>query len=190
MTTKDIFRKELLAKRKEQNQEIAKAKSIQAQQLLLAENIWKNAACIGLYMPTAGEIDTKILLEAAWQDKKTVLLPRCDPKQMGIMDFFICDNYNDLERGNFNILEPKAHTNIWQNNFDLLIVPAVGFDKKGYRIGFGGGYYDRFLSRHNNTPSLGLAFAWQILDNVPENAWNEWDMQVNAIVSEDGVLWT
>ncbi len=189
MKSKEFKRRELLNRRKIQDKDLALSKSSQIQNALLTENIWKSATNIALYMPISGEVDTKILLEAAWIDKKTVFLPRCNRQLKGNMDFFICNSYADLELGNYNILEPKSHTILWDNSFDLLILPAVGFDKNGYRLGFGGGYYDRFLSKNTTTFSLGLAFSWQILDNLSPDFWNEWDIKVNAIAYEDGILW-
>ncbi len=186
---KKTLRQELIAKRAEQNQNSARTKSIQAQQILLAEDVWKNASTVALYMSIWGEVDTSLLLESAWQDKKTVLLPRCDPRQASIMNFFVCHSLNDLEPGSFNILEPKEHTKIWEDKIDLLIAPAVGFAYNGHRLGFGNGYYDCFLSRGLHNMSLGLVFAWQIFKNLPPNAWDEWDMRVNGIISEDGMLW-
>ncbi len=186
--SKKELRKQLIAKRKAQDQALAGQKSFQAQHVLLAEDFWINASSVALYMPIGGEMDTHVLLQAAWDAKKNVLLPRCVDNEQKLMDFFACNSLNDLELGSFNILEPKARMPLWQQTIDLLLLPAVGFDSRGYRLGFGGGYYDRFLALERHKLCVGFAFSWQIMD-MPTHFWGEWDMPVKVIVSEDSVLW-
>ncbi len=186
-TKKEVLRKKMLAKRKDQNQDLAASKGMQAQNILLAQEFWQNAHNIAIYMPIQAELDTSLLIQNAWASKKNVLLPRCRKQEAGMMDFFPCTNYADLTKGMYNILEPKEHIKPWQGNIDLLILPALAFAKTGHRLGFGAGYYDRFLALGKVKHCVGLVFAWQVIDDT--SIWGDWDMQVNAIVSEEGVLW-
>ena len=70
-------------------------------------------------------------------------------------------------------------------SFELLVVPGLAFDRQGYRLGRGGGYYDRFLARRVASTVVGLAFSWQIVPEVPRDPW---DVPVGAIVTERGVI--
>ncbi len=187
LNNKDFLRKKMLSKRKSQNHDMAKAKSIQAQNILMAQDFWQNAQSVALYMPIQAELDTALLLQNAWLHEKIVLLPRCQAHEVGLMDFFPCTEYSDLEAGKYNILEPKANIAPWQHSIDLIVLPALAFAKSGHRLGFGAGYYDRFLMLGKNTLSVGLAFTWQIIDDI--SIWSSWDMQVNVIVNEEGIIW-
>jgi 5-formyltetrahydrofolate cyclo-ligase len=106
------------------------------------------------------------------------------------MDFFSCAGRGDLRPGPFGIDEPDpdraAGANIPPPS--LMIVPGVAFDSRGFRLGMGGGYYDRFSSRDlfAGALRLGLAFAFQVADRVPRE---DWDLLVQAICTEKGLLW-
>ncbi len=182
---KDNLRKHLQQTRKAQDLVSLEQKSNVIQEILLSENIWQTSLNIGLYAPIQGEVRTNILIDSALKNNKNLLLPRCGSEQ-GHMDFYICKSLADLEFGSFNILEPRLDICKKQNEMDLLIVPALAFDQKGYRLGFGGGYYDRFLQKNVNIPCIGLAFAWQMFETLPSETW---DMPVNGIINEEGILW-
>ncbi len=184
---KDKVRKDMLFRRKEQSKDMASVKSKQTQEIVLAQDFWQKATTIALYMPISGEVNTDLLLKNAWANEKTVLLPRCHTHEKGLMDFFSCKSYADLTLGKFNIMEPKKHIDPWQSTIDLIIIPGVAFDTHGYRLGFGAGYYDRFLNKFPHSLSIGLAFSWQIIQ--PKPIWNNWDMQVKVVISEEGILW-
>ncbi len=186
---KRLLRQKFLTERTKQPS--AHANSEAAQQKLLAENIWQTANTVALYMAVRGEMSTNTLLEHAWHNKKCVLLPRCRPTQ-GSMDFVPCTSMDDLTPGNFGIMEP--HTHIPKKELDtqapdIIIIPGTAFDKKGNRLGFGGGYYDRLFAESwccPHTLRIGLCYAWQIIDTLPLEPW---DMPMDALVTEQGILW-
>ncbi len=162
-----------------------------AQRLLLGEDIWKKAHYVALYMAVRGEMSTHLLLEAAWQQQKCVLLPRCQPES-GNMEFVPCTHLDDLVPGSFGIMEP--HVDLAPISFakqppDLMVIPGTAFDTQGYRLGFGGGYYDKALAQEwccAHTVCMGLCFAWQVVKNLPVAPW---DIPMHALVTEKAVLW-
>ncbi len=191
INSKNELRQTMLAKRKNQDKDEAINKSTQAQKILIAQDFWKNATNIALYMPIRSEMQTDLLLQNTWESNKNTLLPRCHEQTYGMMDFFPCKKITDLQPGKFNILEPMAHIKPWKGNIDIMILPGLAFDIYGNRLGFGAGYYDRFLAKQKSCFCVGLAFAWQIINSKHNctTIWNNWDIKVNAIVTEEGISW-
>lgn len=123
---------------------------------LLTHNWWLAAETVALTLSQAIEIDTQPLIDAAWQAGKQVVVPRTMTK--GQMEFVPYTKNTKMERTKFGILEPiKDLPAIPKEQIQLIIVPGVGFKVNGYRIGFGAGYYDRYLSDYlGKTISLAL----------------------------------
>lgn len=140
---------------------------------------FKKAKKILFFAATQSEIDTFPLLEK-YLKKKTCLLPKTDVKTKTLL-LYPVDALSELYVGPYNILEPKPkHKPLQPKNLDLILIPGIAFDKKGYRIGYGGGFYDRLLKK-TNCPAIGLAYEFQIIDNVPGEP-N--DVPVDMIVTE------
>ncbi|RLF88523.1 5-formyltetrahydrofolate cyclo-ligase, partial [Thermococci archaeon] len=89
-------------------------------------------------------------------------------------------SFSELRPGKFNIMEPREAIDE-EVNLDLIVVPGVAFDESGYRLGFGKGYYDRFLRSFRETTKLGLAYEFQVLEEVPRD---EGDIPVDFIITE------
>ena len=85
-------------------------------------------------------------MRCAWDDGKEVAVPRVDGD--GIMHFYYLRSLKDLEPGAFGIMEPRADCRICETEEGLLLMPGVAFDEQGHRVGYGGGYYDRYLEKH------------------------------------------
>ncbi len=119
---------------------------------------YKNAKTVMIYASTAIEVDTFRIIKQAFADKKLVALPRCE-KGTRNMEFYYISSLDDLESGAFNVLEPKEACEMVTDYTDtLMIVPALALDSFGYRLGYGGGYYDRFLARCAFT-TVGICYA-------------------------------
>lgn len=171
----------------------ANAKAITAHILALPQ--WQQARQVLLYMPIANEVDTTALVHHAWATGKQVLLPRCDAHEKGIMHVAVCRSMNELKLGAYGILEPdpaQCPSLIIPNHDqslrpDLAIIPAVVFDPNGNRLGYGGGYYDRFLAHEAmaNTCLMGLAHHVQIVPALPSEPW---DRRMHAVCTEQGVM--
>ena len=111
------------------------------------------------YVSLPIEVDTKKIIEVALKDGKKVAVPRCI-KNTREMDFYFINSFDDLEKRTFGVLEPVPEkcekvTDISQG---ICIVPALSFDLNGYRLGYGGGYYDRFLAKFNGD-TVGICYS-------------------------------
>lgn len=116
---------------------------------LLASSEWKNAGTVMLSASFGTEINTAPIINNAINSGKTVLLPVCVPDDHSMIIREINNYYNDTETGFYGIPEPKAVCPEFKDFqvIDFVLVPGITFTKKGYRLGYGGGYYDRFLSK-------------------------------------------
>ncbi|GAA4066184.1 5-formyltetrahydrofolate cyclo-ligase [Amphibacillus indicireducens] len=126
---------------------------------LFQQTEWKQASTIGVTISLEHEWDTWTIIEQAWQEHKRVVVPKCNPTDKS-MTFYQIETKDDLAIQFYNLMEPIETRTIRVNKqaIDLLIVPGVVFDDRHYRIGHGGGYYDRFLADFSaNTVSL----VWQ-----------------------------
>jgi len=123
--------------------------------------IWKQATCIGTTISQFPELDTQMIIEQAWLEKKQIVVPKANPR-LKTMDFKKIIHNDQLEKGYAAIMEPKQELpSILPSQIDLLIVPGVVYREDGYRIGFGGGYYDRFLQTYKGK-TISIAFDEQI----------------------------
>lgn len=146
------------------------------------------ARSVMLYLPTRGEVDTWPLLDHFWSLGREVLLPRCRPDRPGVMEIHAVTSPAQLAPGSFGLVEPcpGLARPVPTPAPDVVLIPALAFDRHGHRLGFGGGYYDRFLPTLPDTPLLaGLAFRFQVLDRLPVDAW---DRPVHLVATPDQVL--
>ena len=122
-----------------------------------------NAKHIGIYCSTRGEVDTYGLMEHWFWDKDISIYT---PKVTGeTMDFFKISSFKDLSMGSFGILEPQTIGRIEPDELEVIIVPIVAFDKNKHRIGYGKGYYDRYLKK-TSARKIGIAFSFQEIDEI------------------------
>ena len=148
---------------------------------VLAEEKVKRAQVIGITLSSFPEVETWNLIQELWKLGKQVAVPKCEPTSRR-MTFYIIDSFDQLEVVYMKLKEPipAITTKVERTQIDVLIVPGVVFTKQGYRIGFGGGYYDRFLSDYNGT-TFALAFDCQLVENVPIE---RFDIPVQYIITE------
>jgi 5-formyltetrahydrofolate cyclo-ligase len=145
------------------------------------------AGRIAVFVALRDELPTRPLFEAVRRAGRGCLLPRCRPG--GLLDFARVDDWGELVRGPFGTREPPAD---WppepMSTSDLIFVPGLAFDRRGGRIGRGGGYYDRtFAAMGADMPfRCGLAYAARIVDRIPTG---ELDVRVDAVASDVG-WWT
>ena len=187
---KSSIRAHLLACRKGLSSEKAAANNKAIHSLLTSLPVWNSARTLLMYLPVNGEVDTWPIFNKALEKGCQVLLPCCRKNTPGCMDFFKVISREELVPGMYNIPEPdREHCMLVEHpKPDMVILPGVGFDRRGYRLGYGGGYYDRFLARHPMDAALiiGLAFSCQIRDELPHDPW---DKKVDVIVTEDEMIW-
>ncbi|WP_249871092.1 5-formyltetrahydrofolate cyclo-ligase [Oceanobacillus saliphilus] len=152
---------------------------------LLSSSLWNMSDTIGITMSQGFEWSTKPIIEAAWDQKKKVCIPKCYPNDKKLI-FYELESFEQLEIVYYNLLEPKTDVTkqIEKNSIDLLLVPGLIFDRNGYRIGFGGGYYDRFLTDYINV-SVSLCSANQLVDYIPVE---QFDIPVNYLILENAII--
>ena len=141
-----------------------------------------NAKTVAAYHPVGSEVSTIKILSAVLSLKKHLALPRVEDAT-SIIFAEVNDLENDLATGKYKIKEPKKHC-MKVSKIDLVLVPGIAWDERGHRLGYGKGYYDRYLANLQTT-SVGLAYDLQVLENIPhENN----DFSVNLIVTEKRVI--
>ena len=182
---KSILRKEVLQKRNSlSNFQIARrSKLIQDKLIGSAEFI--ESKSIGVYLPVGSEVQTDHIIRNALELDKTVLLPRVIINEL---HFFIVEkhdyDHDSFDVNKFGIKEPKK-TNMKLDFIDLLIVPGIVFDSHGYRIGYGYGYYDKFMAEKNFSKSIGLAYDFQVMKNpIPKF---EFDKKIDILITDDRI---
>lgn len=186
---KHLIRQRVLALRDAVPDDEAARMSERIQTRVLATQQWQSAHRVLLYMHFRSEAATNLLLEDAWNRGVEVYLPRCRRDCPGIMDTARVCRASDLEPGKFGIPEPcRATCPAEECSPDLIIVPGAVFDRRGNRIGYGAGYYDRYLPEAHaaGAVSIGLAYSLQVVDSLPADPW---DTPVNALCTEEEMLW-
>lgn len=145
---------------------------------------FQHAKVIHTYVSSKkNEVDTRTLIEDALKSGKRVVVPvtNVDLERLDHSEIFSLD---ELRPGTFGILEPTMIRPINLALVDLVLVPVVGVDRKGNRIGFGKGYYDRFL-KIIRKPRIALAYAFQVLEEVPKG---QDDVAVDFVVTEKEII--
>ena len=157
---------------------------------LLIHPWFQNANVVAFYRDTDGELSTHAMIKAARAAGKKIVLPVLHPFRHGQLLFRAWPMNASMSVNRFGIEEPSSVNPIVDvNRVDVVIVPLVGFDKHCYRIGMGGGFYDRtFAFRHINSwrkPKLiGVAHAMQEIDKVDNQAW---DIAMDAVITEEAI---
>lgn len=141
---------------------------------------YKAAKAILIYVSTAIEIDTKQIILNAWYDGKKVAVPRCIPGTRD-MEFHYINSFDDLSPGTFSVLEPSENAPIVED-FDgcLMVLPAITVDADGYRLGYGKGYYDRYMSRFKGF-SVVLCYTSELIGRLHRG---RYDAPACAIITE------
>ena len=163
---KKALRTCLKAKRAELGSDFRQKADKEILENLLSLSEIQNAKKVLCFVSTESEIDTKKLINLLIEMQKTIAVPKCIDKN-GIMKFYEIASLDSLERNSFGILEPSEINCKELSDFSqsVCIVPALAFDKNGQRIGYGKGYYDRFLAHYNQT-KIGICYDEFLLDSI------------------------
>lgn len=187
---KEILRRQLLDKRSAMRGPDVDSMSRSIVETVMGLEQWTRAQEILLYWPIRNEVDVRALLRDAWGSGKKLFMPCCRKNEPGEMDFGVVRAEADLVPGSFGIKEPCGSRCEFSDAVspDIVIVPGVGFDRRGYRIGFGGGYYDRFLSRPQKDDflSVGVCYDFQLVDGFPVETW---DKAVQLVCTDKELIW-
>ncbi len=147
---------------------------------------YKTAKTIMTFISFGAEVNTHDFIKMSIKNNKRIVVPITVPSTRELKLSEVLD-FNELEIGFYDILTPKEEfiRYVDPSEVDLIIVPGVAFDMEGYRIGYGGGYYDRFLSKLDHITKISLALDMQLIDNVPRE---DFDIPVDYIITENQII--
>jgi len=184
---KDALRKQAHSNRNAQENKDELSRRIVGAFMSLPE--YATAETVMFYIDVRSEVRTRHDLELALQSGKNIIVPWCN--EDGELELFRLSNMEELEIGMYRILEPKAELRnlpekqVHVESLDLIMVPGVGFDRRGARMGHGKGYYDKLLQHaRKDTPLIALAFECQLFDEIPVA---DHDIFMDKIITEDHV---
>ena len=174
---KKELRRSIRERKRAMTEEEIVSRSEKLAEAFLASDAYKNAKTIYGYLPYNQEVRTVPMLEQALRDGKRVAVPKCYGSEMR---FIFMEDLSKVEKGYANIPEPIADGPIADDETALVLMPGMAFDPQGHRIGYGGGFYDKFLSAEPGHPTLALCYEFQMLPHLETE---EHDIPV------DYVLW-
>ena len=181
MTEKQFLRRELLALRNTISPEDKQAWDAEINKALIENDWFRQAKAILAYCPVKSEPDIRPAIEEALRQGKEIYMPKCIPETRE-MTFYQITSLDDLRPGAHGIPEPSGSSPQFSiQHSALCIIPALAFDKTGFRLGYGGGYYDRFLARNGALRTLGVCYEVLLRDSLPREAS---DMAVERVLTE------
>jgi len=144
---------------------------------------FQRARNIMAYMPLRHEVDTRAVLVKLLALKKKLFLPAVNREREEIAIFQVKNLTRDLTPGSYGILEPRPGRCVpgRPSDLDLVLVPGLGFDRKGGRLGHGKGYFDKFLRKVKRAKKIGIAFKEQILEKIPLE---KHDQRVDRVITD------
>ena len=163
-----------------QKRQMTEAEIIQKSELLFRlftdTDFYRNARSIYGYMSYNQEVRTLPILEQALRDGKRVAIPKCYGPEMR---FIWMEDLSLTEKSSCGIPEPVSDEPIADDPHALVLMPGMAFDAAGHRIGYGGGYYDKFLAAELDHPTLALCFDFQVVEHLETE---EYDIPVDAVL--------
>ncbi|MBW2993077.1 5-formyltetrahydrofolate cyclo-ligase [Candidatus Woesearchaeota archaeon] len=175
---KESIKKNILEARNSLSLKQIKEKSRIIKKNLLDMEQFQNADVIHCYISKESEVSTHDLISGLG---KTWIIPCL---QNNCLESCRFNGFQNLKKGSFGILEPKKIERFPEERIKMVLVPGIAFDTRGYRLGYGKGYYDRFL-KNSNAVKIGLAYDFQIVNNVPEE---KHDVKVDCIITEKRII--
>ncbi len=185
---KKLLRKSVLERREALSTKMVSRNSLHILERLQVLPEYKEAKNVMLYLSFQREVMTPPIISDLFHQNKRVFIPVTVPATRALIVSELLSLEDDLEVGNFGVLEPKkeALRPFSAQQLDLVLVPGVAFDTRGYRIGYGGGYYDRFLpTLPADVPTIALAHEVQMIDRVVNDTY---DFPVQKILTEDRLI--
>lgn len=180
------LRASLLAKRRIITGTARHQASESAANLLVTMPCYQESQHIACYLARKDEIDTQPLIDRIWRDGKQCYMPVLSQQRENHLDFVPYRSDDHLRLNRYKILEPDHTTHYPIEKLQLIIIPLVGFDQQGNRLGMGGGYYDRtFEHLRHQCQLVGLAYDVQEIEQLPTDSW---DIGLDAIVTETRVI--
>ena len=180
--SKQEIRKTIQTKRLALAPELVEEHSAEIRKALLASSAYGCAETIACYVSVKNEVDTTRFIKHALDEGKRVCVPQT--LGAGVLEHTRIRSLGELKPARFGLLEPSEGLEICPGELDLVIIPGVAFNNSGNRIGFGAGYYDRYLTGLQ-VLKVGLAYDFQILQKVPDESH---DIALDIIITQTRVL--
>lgn len=179
---KRSLRKEAISRRKKYSEEERVLMSGRIMERILELDEFRTAQTVFLYMDISQEVKTGALIDCCLKMGKRVAVPRVEGN---VMHFYEIDSPDHLMKGTMGIPEPDPAVCPCADTEEqaLMIMPGVAFDRKLGRIGYGGGFYDRYLAEHPHHPTVAVAYECQIFDEIP---CEDTDLRPQMLVTEQG----
>ena len=176
---KSFLRQDILMRRRQMTPEEWRGKSSTIVEKILQIKRILEFETYHVYFPINNEVDIRTLIEILWKQKKRVVMPRTLFEEKALAHYQV-KSFEDLEPTFFHMQEPRTDLSLYEGPVDLIIVPGVAYDKRGNRMGYGGGFYDRFLSQ-KKALTLAPAFDYQMTESLPVE---KHDTPVKSIITE------
>ena len=173
---KQRLREEIRRRKRAMTREEIQEKSRKLTEQFLQTAQYRNARSIYGYLPFNQEVRTRPILEQALRDGKRVALPKCRGEEMR---FLWVDDFDHLEKSCLGSPQPAADGLEADDPRALVLMPGLAFDRAGNRIGYGGGFYDRFLSREPGHPTVALCYDFQMVDRLEHD---KFDIPVDLVL--------
>ena len=185
---KNMVRKEVLHTRNNMSNELRKLKDKLIYDLFINSDLYKKAKDIFIYVSFGSEVSTHEIINKALRDKKNIYVPKTDINKKEMIAVKI-HSFTELNVDNYGILEPiSVDKEKIASDFDIIVMPGVAFDKEGNRIGYGGGYYDKYLEKNIfKAKKIALAYEEQILEKI-ETDYH--DIEVDFIINTEKIIKT
>lgn len=175
------LRKQLLDARDEISLDFIKIASNKIRDNLRKIDFYRKTNLIGIYYSVGSEVQTHDLIQEFFNQGKEFALPRVEKNDL---IFKKISNLSDLELGSFSVMEPKEKCETVKN-LDVMLIPAIALTRQGYRLGYGFGFYDRYL-HGKKSKKIGLSYAKQVLRSFPHD---DHDVKMDCVVTEDEVIY-
>ncbi len=180
MESKKDIRKRVLERRSILTDIEWKERSHKIFEKVVSHPFFLQSDAVYCYVDYQNEVETRAIMSQAWSLGKKVAVPKVIGDDM---DFFYIRDFGELENGYKGISEPKG-TNLATEKNVLVIMPGAVFDKNCNRIGYGKGFYDKYLSNHLQFKTIAIAFELQIVESIPANAH---DIRPDIIITEENL---
>ena len=174
---RQALRKEIRDKKRAMTEAEIVAASQRLAELFVASEAYRQAKTIYGYLPYNQEVRTVPMLQQALADGKRVAVPKCYGDEMR---FIYLEDLSQVEKGYCGIPEPIADEPLADDKTALVLMPGLAFDPQGHRMGYGGGFYDKFLEKEPNHPTIALCYGFQMLEHLETEAHD---------IPVDTVLW-
>lgn len=187
--SKPNIRKKIIAERKNMTDQQVESLSDMIINKLKKLPIYKKSETVMVYISFGNEVDSRKLIEDCFKNGKRVVVPFCQKDGMKLIPTEIKDLESDLVTDDMGYIQPKKDSirPVDTSEIDLIVLPGIAFDRKGYRVGFGAGYYDRFLGKLNFTiPTIGIAYDYQMIESFI--TMESHDIPVDYVITEDRIV--